>query len=128
MDAENNLVQPSVKKPTMIRYRFSVPQKDVSVVEWIQNQSNVSQSIRELIKNQIKKTGYDDVTCQEVHKLGPVGRPASPKKSVESETAEQTMVVPSEPRPVVQTQPQQVSTQQTSVDDSKMNDMLASMF
>lgn len=125
MDAENNLVQPSTKKPTMIRYRFSVPQKDVSVVEWIQNQSNVSQSIRELIKNQIKKTGYDDVTCQEVHKLGPVGRPASPKKSVESETAEQTMVVPSEPKPVVQ--PQQVSTQ-TSVDNSKMNDMLASMF
>lgn len=125
MDAENNLVQPSTKKPTMIRYRFSVPQKDVSVVEWIQNQSNVSQSIRELIKNQIKKTGYDDVTCQEVHKLGPVGRPASPKKSVESETAEQTMVVPSESKPVVQ--PQQVSTQ-TSVDDSKMNDMLASMF
>lgn len=127
MDAENNLVQPSTKKPTMIRYRFSVPQKDVSVVEWIQNQSNVSQSIRELIKNQIKKTGYDDVTCQEVHKLGPVGRPASPKKSVESETAEQTMVVPSESKPVVQVQPQQVSTQ-TSVDDSKMNDMLASMF
>lgn len=127
MDVENNLVQPSTKKPTMIRYRFSVPQKDVSVVEWIQNQSNVSQSIRELIKNQIKKTGYDDVTCQEVHKLGPVGRPASPKKSVESETAEQTMFVPSEPKPVVQAQPQQVSTQ-TSVDDSKMNDMLASMF
>ena len=126
MDAENNLVQPSAKKPTMIRYRFSVPQKDISVVEWIQNQSNVSQSIRELIKNQIKKTGYDDVTCQEVHKLGPVGRPASSRKSVESETAEQTMVVSSEPRPVVQTQ--QVSTQQTSVDDSKMNDMLASMF
>lgn len=127
MDAENNLIQPSTKKPTMIRYRFSVPQKDVSVVEWIQNQSNVSQSIRELIKNQIKKTGYDDVTCQEVHKLGPVGRPVSPKKSVESETAEQTMVVPSESKPVVQAQPQQVSTQ-TSVDDSKMNDMLASMF
>lgn len=126
MDAENNLVQPSVKKPTMIRYRFSVPQKDVSVVEWIQNQSNVSQSIRELIKNQIKKTGYDDVTCQEVHKLGPVGRPASPKKSVESEPVEQT-IVPSEPKPIAQAQPQQVSTQ-TSVDDSKMNDMLASMF
>lgn len=127
MDAENNLVQPSVKKPTMIRYRFSVPQKDISVVEWIQNQSNVSQSIRELIKNQIKKTGYDDVTCQEVHKLGPVGRPASPKKSVENEPVEQT-IVSSEPKPIVQAQPPQVSTQQTSVDDSKMNDMLASMF
>lgn len=127
MDAENNSVQPSTKKPTMIRYRFSVPQKDISVVKWIQNQSNVSQSIRELIKNQIKKTGYDDVTCQEVHKLGPVGRPASPKKSVESEAAEQAMFVPSEPKPVVQAQPQQISTQ-TSVDDSKMNDMLASMF
>lgn len=78
MSTETNLQMPESEKkqkPTSTRYRFSVPEKDVCVHKWIANQSNPSQSIREIIKERIKKTGFDDVTCYEVKQQGPVGRP-----------------------------------------------------
>lgn len=45
------------------RYRFSVPEGDKSVHNWIASQANLSFSLRTLIKNCISQMGYVDVTC-----------------------------------------------------------------
>lgn len=46
-----------------IRYRLNVPENDVSVVKWIQEQNNVSISIRQIIREYIAKNGYGDTLC-----------------------------------------------------------------
>ena len=128
MSTETNSTQANTRKPAMVRYRFSVPEKDVSVIRWVQNQSNVSQSIRDLIKNQIKRTGFEDVTCQEVHQLVPVGRPAGSVKKVVEESVMQTelpvqpsmiQAIPATPKPTVN---------HSAGMDEKASDMLESMY
>lgn len=52
-----------------IRYRFSVPEQDAAVHEWIKNQLNVSMSLRMLIKEDVNKNGYSDVTCRVVREI-----------------------------------------------------------
>ena len=47
-----------------VRYRISVPEQDVGVHEWIRNQLNLSMSVRMLIKDDIHRNGYSDVTCR----------------------------------------------------------------
>ena len=47
-----------------IRYRFSVPEQDTAVHEWIKNQLNMSMSLRMLIKDDINRNGYSDLTCR----------------------------------------------------------------
>lgn len=58
-----------------IRHRFTVPANDTVVNEWIDNQSNLSFSLRLLISTCAKQMGTDDVTCQ----LLGMDRPLSPK-------------------------------------------------
>ena len=58
------------------RYRFSVPNADTSVTSWIEKQSNLSCSIRELIKIAIRCNGFTDVSCYPVQQIaigGPMG-------------------------------------------------------
>lgn len=51
------------------RYRFSVPNADMSVIQWIAAQSNLSFSIRELIKTAIRCNGFSDVSCYPVRQI-----------------------------------------------------------
>lgn len=46
-----------------LRYRVTVPLRDADVINWMAEQSNVSFSIRTLIKAFVAKYGMTDVTC-----------------------------------------------------------------
>lgn len=59
------------------RYRFTVPAQDEYVQQWIDAQINISTSIRTLIREDIQKNGYTDVTCREVEQRPKVGRPSA---------------------------------------------------
>lgn len=48
------------------RYRFTVPTADTTVNEWLEEQSNISFSLRVLIKAFIRDYGMQDATCLEV--------------------------------------------------------------
>lgn len=54
------------QKVESVRVRFTVPQDDVSVLEWIESQHRLSESLRLLIKNDIIRNGCTDVTCRAV--------------------------------------------------------------
>lgn len=61
-------------KESFTRYRFSVPNADESVNKWIDEQSNLSFSIRQIIKDYIQHNGITDATCAEVRQLPKRGR------------------------------------------------------
>lgn len=58
------------------RYRFSVPPADTSVMAWVEQQSNLSMSLRMLIGECIERNGYGDYTCRERIPGAKRGRPA----------------------------------------------------
>lgn len=62
---------------TAKRYRLQVPAEDISVQEWIEAQINISTSIRQLIREDIMKNGYTDVTCRRVEQGPKRGRPTN---------------------------------------------------
>lgn len=67
------------QKPGSKRYRFSVPDADESVIEWIQVQSNLSYSVRTLIKDYVSRRGYTDATCGQPGRKSP-GRPTNEQR------------------------------------------------
>lgn len=71
-------------------------------------QQNVSYSVRQLIRDAIRKDGYVDVTCREVEQLPKRGRP--PKEDYDEPFDEQVQVVHDEP----QAQPQVANTPKTT--------------
>lgn len=98
------------KKVSFRRLRFSVPNADVSVIEWIDAQANLSASIRELIKDSIRRNGIMDATCMRVEQRGAVGRPRKemgqsvlePVASVNTaDISAATIQVPVTPQPAV---------------------------
>lgn len=69
---------PSAKKGSS-RFRITVPNADVTVLKWMEEQVNPSFSIRQLIKNDVAQNGCNDVTCRDIlqeAKRGP-GRPSN---------------------------------------------------
>lgn len=89
------------------RHRFSVPKADVSVQEWIQNQYNLSVSLRMLIKDYIRVNGTTDVTCAAVEQRGKVGRPSNAelaRRAEEQEVANNAIPQPVAEQPVQVTQ------------------------
>lgn len=70
------------------RYRFSVPHADMSINKWVEQQSNLSMSLRMLIGECIEKVGYVDYTCRERIPGARRGRP--PKASYESEDIQES--------------------------------------
>lgn len=50
-------------RPAIIRYRLSVPESDVDVIEWIMAQANLSISMRALIKRYVAEEGIRDAFC-----------------------------------------------------------------
>lgn len=57
------------------RYRISIPPKDASVISWMDEQFNLSESLRILIKEHIERNGVIDVACEPVEQLPKRGRP-----------------------------------------------------
>ena len=86
----------SVPRPTPKRFRVSVPETDESVLAWIGAQSDLSNSVRALIRESIERNGYRDATCYPVQQLPRRGRP--PKNTDEAEDA----TVPEVIKPVVE--------------------------
>lgn len=84
------------------RYRFSVPNADESVTEWIEAQSNLSFSIRVLIRDFIRVHGKVDATCAPVEQRGKVGRPS--KEDIAAREAAKASAEYA-PEPVVLPQP-----------------------
>lgn len=86
----------SVPRPTPKRFRVSVPETDESVLAWIGAQSDLSNSVRALIRESIERNGYRDATCYPVQQQPRRGRP--PKNTDEAEDA----TVPEMIKPVVE--------------------------
>lgn len=86
----------SVPRPTPKRFRVSVPETDESVLAWIGAQSDLSNSVRALIRESIERNGYRDATCYPVVQQPRRGRP--PKNTDEVEGA----TVPEMIKPVVE--------------------------
>lgn len=86
----------SVPRPTPKRFRVSVPETDESVLAWIGAQSDLSNSVRALIRESIERNGYRDATCYPVVQQPRRGRP--PKNTDEAED----VAVPVMIKPVIE--------------------------
>lgn len=84
----------SIPRPQSRRFRVSVPDADESVLAWIGAQSDLSASVRALIREAIERHGYRDATCYPVQQQPRRGRP--PKLT---EQAEQLETVDGHPIP-----------------------------
>ena len=77
----------TVPRPQSRRFRVSVPEADESVLAWIGAQSDLSASVRTLIRDAIERHGYRDATCYPVQQQPRRGRP--PKQADSADQAEQ---------------------------------------
>ena len=84
----------TVPRPQSRRFRVSVPEADESVLAWIGAQSDLSASVRSLIREAIERHGYRDATCYPVQQQPRRGRP--PKQT---ELTEQLETVDGHPIP-----------------------------
>lgn len=73
----------TVPRPQSRRFRVSVPEADESVLAWIGAQSDLSASVRSLIREAIERHGYRDATCYPVQQQPRRGRP--PKLTEQAE-------------------------------------------
>lgn len=76
----------TVPRPQSRRFRVSVPEADESVLAWIGAQSDLSASVRSLIREAIERHGYRDATCYPVQQQPRRGRP--PKLAEQAEQLE----------------------------------------
>lgn len=76
----------SIPRPQSHRFRVSVPEADESVLAWIGAQSDLSASVRSLIRDAIERHGYRDATCYPVQQQPRRGRP--PKQTELTEQLE----------------------------------------
>lgn len=76
----------TVPRPQSRRFRVSVPDADESVLAWIGAQSDLSASVRSLIRDAIERHGYRDATCYPVQQQPRRGRP--PKLTEQAEQLE----------------------------------------
>lgn len=95
----------SVPRPTPKRFRVSVPETDESVLAWIGAQSDLSNSVRALIRESIERNGYRDATCYPVVQQPRRGRPPKNTDEVEDATAPEMIKPVVEPDDEVATTP-----------------------
>lgn len=118
----------SVPRPTPKRFRVSVPETDESVLAWIGAQSDLSNSVRALIRESIERNGYRDATCYPVVQQPRRGRPPKNTDEVEDATVPEMIKPVVEPDDEVATtpavvpvsaheEPAYVAPAQTSVED-----------
>ncbi|MFC9755188.1 hypothetical protein [Streptomyces sp. NPDC056921] len=72
------------------KLRWTVPAVDTSVIEWLDAQKDISQSLRLLIRESIQRDGYIDVFYKPVDQLPRRGRP--PLESTEQREDEESVV------------------------------------
>lgn len=104
-------MQKTSKKSTVTRYRFSVPDDDISVVRWLENQHSISMSMRLLIRDAIRSTGLQDVTCIPVEQYAKRGRPsnaelAARERTEKNEAPAEVRRAPAEPAETYEPVPQ----------------------
>lgn len=95
----------SVPRPTPKRFRVSVPETDESVLAWIGAQSDLSNSVRALIRESIERNGYRDATCYPVVQQPRRGRPPKNTDEAENATASEMVKPGVEPDDEVATTP-----------------------
>ncbi|MFD4475918.1 hypothetical protein ACFWPU_07360 [Streptomyces sp. NPDC058471] len=94
------------------KVRWTVPAADTSVIEWLNEQADISQSIRLLIRESIQRDGYIDVFYKPVDQLPRRGRP--PLESIEQHEDDEAAT---ERRPAVRpAQPQSAVADEAEVD------------
>lgn len=76
------------------RYRLQVPAADESVQKWLAAQINISNSLRLLIREDIQKNGFTDVTCRAVEQGPKRGRPTNAELERRAEMEEADTVEP----------------------------------
>ncbi|MFD7541270.1 hypothetical protein [Streptomyces sp. NPDC059819] len=85
------------------KVRWTVPAADTSVIEWLNEQADISQSIRLLIRESIQRDGYIDVFYKPVDQLPRRGRPpleTNDQREGDEALAERSPVArPVQPRP-----------------------------
>ena len=90
----------TVPRPQSRRFRVSVPDADESVLAWIGAQSDLSASVRSLIREAIERHGYRDATCYPVAQQPRRGRPPKlTEQAVQLNQAEQLETVDGHPIP-----------------------------
>lgn len=88
----------TVPRPQSRRFRVSVPEADESVLAWIGAQSDLSASVRSLIREAIERHGYRDATCYPVQQQPRRGRPPKSTETAElTDQAEQLETVDGHP-------------------------------
>ncbi|MGW0900769.1 hypothetical protein ACWD0G_27990 [Streptomyces goshikiensis] len=94
------------------KVRWTVPAADTSVIEWLNEQADVSQSMRTLIRDSIQRDGYIDVFYKPVDQLPRRGRP--PLESIEQREDDEAVT---ERRPTAKSaQPQPTVAGEAEVD------------
>ncbi|MFJ4316693.1 hypothetical protein ACIP46_15580 [Streptomyces lavendulae] len=87
------------------KVRWTVPAADTSVIEWLDQQENISQSLRLLIRESIQRDGYVDVYYKPVEQLPRRGRPplesTEQREDDEAVTERRPAAMPVRPQPVV---------------------------
>lgn len=76
----------SIPRPQSRRFRVSVPDADESVLEWIGAQSDLSASVRALIRDAIERNGYRDATCYPVQQQPRRGRPPKQAEQIAAQS------------------------------------------
>lgn len=77
------------------RFRVTIPNDDVSAIEWLQCQKNVSMSLRMLIRQAIEDRGMRDYFATGSGEI--VQRPRRGRKPASEETSEDVMETPVTP-------------------------------
>lgn len=94
------------------KVRWTVPAADTSVIEWLNEQADISQSIRLLIRESIQRDGYIDIFYKPVDQLPRRGRPPleiTEQREDDEATAERRPAArPVQPQPVVTDQAEAV--------------------
>ena len=106
--------------------KLGIPLADASVLKWLEGQDNMSDSIRQLIRQDIEKNGYDDIFCRDIVPGAKRGRPSNAELAMREQTSQKQTVETVQPavetvvqEPVAQTQrvvqTQTVQSRQTTV-------------
>ena len=71
--------------------KVGVPLADTAVLEWMAAQDNMSDSIRQLIRQDIEKNGYGDIFCREIVPGAKRGRPSNAELAMREQANVQTV-------------------------------------
>ncbi|MEU7322489.1 hypothetical protein ABZ682_18290 [Streptomyces griseoviridis] len=100
------------------KVRWTVPAADTSVIEWLNKQADISQSLRLLIRESIQRDGYVDVFYKPVEQLPRRGRP--PLESTEQHEDDEAVTErgpaarPVQPQPVITDQADAIVNKKTA--------------